>query len=41
MRGFSVQSAMFIRMPSGNNDGLDPADIETVGVIKDPLETPF
>jgi len=36
MRGFSVQPTMVNGMPSLNNGGLDPANIETVDVIKGP-----
>jgi len=39
MRGFSVQPTMAIGMPNLNNGGLDPANIETVDVIKGPSGT--
>ncbi|MBN3584200.1 TonB-dependent receptor [Algoriphagus aestuarii] len=41
MRGFSVQPTMVNGMPSLNNGGLDPANIETVDVIKGPSGTLF
>ncbi len=41
MRGFAVQPTMVNGMPSLNNGGLDPANIETVDVIKGPSGTLF
>ncbi|WPR75569.1 TonB-dependent receptor [Algoriphagus sp. NG3] len=41
MRGFSVQPTMVNGMPSLNNGGLDPANVETVDVIKGPSGTLF
>jgi len=41
MRGFSVQPSMVNGMPSLNNGGLDPANVETVDVIKGPSGTLF
>ncbi|MBR9774146.1 MAG: TonB-dependent receptor [Cytophagales bacterium] len=41
MRGFSVQPTMVNGMPSLNNGGLDPANIERVDVIKGPSGTLF
>ncbi len=39
MRGFAVQPTMVNGMPSVNNGGLDPANVETVDVIKGPSGT--
>ena len=36
MRGFSVQPTMINGMPSLNNGSIDPANIESVDVIKGP-----
>ncbi|WP_040417151.1 TonB-dependent receptor [Cyclobacterium qasimii] len=41
MRGFSVQPTMVNGMPSLNNGGLDPANVERVDVIKGPSGTLF
>ncbi len=41
MRGFAVQPTMVNGMPSVNNGGLDPANIETIDVIKGPSGTLF
>ncbi|UZD24414.1 TonB-dependent receptor [Algoriphagus halophytocola] len=41
MRGFAVQPTMVNGMPSLNNGGLDPANVETVDVIKGPSGTLF
>ncbi|MDR7130306.1 iron complex outermembrane receptor protein [Algoriphagus sp. 4150] len=41
MRGFAVQPTMVNGMPSLNNGGLDPANIETLDVIKGPSGTLF
>ncbi len=41
MRGFAVQPTMVNGMPSVNNSGLDPANIETIDVIKGPSGTLF
>ncbi|HSJ67310.1 MAG TPA: TonB-dependent receptor [Anditalea sp.] len=41
MRGFAVQPTMVNGMPSVNNGGLDPANIESVDVIKGPSGTLF
>lgn len=41
MRGFSVQPTMVNGMPSVNNGGLDPANVESVDVIKGPSGTLF
>ncbi|MEB2783782.1 TonB-dependent receptor [Algoriphagus persicinus] len=39
MRGFAVQPTMVNGMPSLNNGGLDPANVESVDVIKGPSGT--
>ena len=41
MRGFAVQPTMVNGMPSVNNGGLDPANVETIDVIKGPSGTLF
>ncbi len=41
MRGFAVQPTMVNGMPSVNNGGLDPANIESIDVIKGPSGTLF
>ncbi|MDN4167006.1 TonB-dependent receptor [Cytophagales bacterium LB-30] len=41
MRGFAVQPTMVNGMPSLNNGGLDPANIESIDVIKGPSGTLF
>jgi iron complex outermembrane receptor protein len=41
IRGFAVQPSMVNGMPSVNNGGLDPVNIETVDVIKGPSGTLF
>lgn len=41
MRGFSVQPTMVNGMPSLNNGGLDPANVERIDVIKGPSGTLF
>ncbi|KEO72137.1 TonB-dependent receptor [Anditalea andensis] len=41
MRGFSVQPSMVNGMPSVNNGGLDPSNIEQIDVIKGPSGTLF
>ena len=41
MRGFAVQPTMVNGMPSLNNGGLDPANVESVDVIKGPSGTLF
>lgn len=41
MRGFAVQPTMVNGMPSVNNGGLDPANIESIEVIKGPSGTLF
>ncbi|MBK6266044.1 TonB-dependent receptor [Marivirga sp. S37H4] len=41
MRGFSVQPTMVNGMPSVNNGGLDPANVESIDVIKGPSGTLF
>ncbi|MAN88786.1 MAG: TonB-dependent siderophore receptor [Algoriphagus sp.] len=41
MRGFSVQPTMVNGLPSVNNGSLDPANIESVDVIKGPSGTLF
>ncbi|MDZ7614306.1 MAG: TonB-dependent receptor [Flavobacteriaceae bacterium] len=39
MRGFAVQPTMVNGMPSINNGGLDPSNVETIEVIKGPSGT--
>lgn len=41
LRGFSVQPSMVNGLPSVNNGGLDPVNIETIDVIKGPSGTLF
>lgn len=41
MRGFSVQPTLVNGMPNVNNGALDPANIETIDVIKGPSGTLF
>ena len=41
MRGFAVQPNMVNGLPSVNNGGLDPANVETIDVIKGPSGTLF
>lgn len=41
MRGFSVQPSMVNGLPSINNGALDPANVETIEVIKGPSGTLF
>jgi len=41
MRGFAVQPTMVNGMPSVNNGGLDPVNVETIDVIKGPSGTLF
>ncbi|HSF90166.1 MAG TPA: TonB-dependent receptor [Saprospiraceae bacterium] len=41
MRGFAVQPTMVNGMPSVNNGGLDPANVESIDVIKGPSGTLF
>lgn len=41
MRGFAVQPTLVNGMPSVNNAGLDPANIETIDVVKGPSGTLF
>lgn len=41
LRGFAVQPTMVNAMPSINNGGLDPANVETIEVIKGPSGTLF
>ena len=41
MRGFAVQPTMVNGMPSVNNGALDPANVETIDVIKGPSGTLF
>jgi iron complex outermembrane recepter protein len=41
MRGFAVQPTMVNGMPSVNNGGLDPANVETIDIIKGPSGTLF
>ncbi|MFC4874223.1 TonB-dependent siderophore receptor [Negadavirga shengliensis] len=41
MRGFAVQPTMINGMPGLNNGGLDPANIESIDVIKGPSGTLF
>ncbi|MDZ7607412.1 MAG: TonB-dependent receptor [Cyclobacteriaceae bacterium] len=41
MRGFAVQPTMVNGMPSVNNGGLDPANVELIDVIKGPSGTLF
>lgn len=41
MRGFSVQPTLINGMPNVNNGALDPANIETIDVIKGPSGTLF
>lgn len=41
MRGFSVQPSMVNGLPSINNGALDPANVETIDVIKGPSGTLF
>ncbi len=41
MRGFSVQPTMVNGMPAINNAGLDPANIESIDIIKGPSGTLF
>lgn len=39
MRGFSIQPTMVNGMPGINNGGIDPANVETIDVIKGPAGT--
>lgn len=41
LRGFAVQPSMVNGLPSVNNGGLDPVNIETIDVIKGPSGTLF
>lgn len=41
MRGFSVQPTLVNGMPNVNNGALDPANIETIDVVKGPSGTLF
>ncbi|MEY3199112.1 MAG: hypothetical protein RJA13_1070 [Bacteroidota bacterium] len=41
MRGFSVQPTMMNGMPSANNGVIDPANVESIEVIKGPSGTLF
>lgn len=41
MRGFAVQPTMVNGLPSVNNGSLDPANVETIDVIKGPSGTLF
>jgi len=41
LRGFAVQPSMVNGLPSVNNGGLDPANVETIDVIKGPSGTLF
>ncbi len=41
MRGFSIQPTLINGMPNVNNGALDPANIETIDVIKGPSGTLF
>lgn len=41
MRGFSVQPTLINGMPGINNGGLDPANVESIEVIKGPSGTLF
>lgn len=41
MRGFAVQPTMVNGMPSVNNGGLDPVNVESIQVIKGPSATLF
>jgi iron complex outermembrane receptor protein len=41
MRGFSVQPTLINGMPNVNNGALDPANIETIDVVKGPSGTLF
>lgn len=41
LRGFAVQPSMVNGLPSVNNGGLDPINIETIDVIKGPSGTLF
>ncbi|GAA0878847.1 TonB-dependent receptor [Algoriphagus jejuensis] len=41
MRGFAVQPSMVNGLPSVNNGSLDPANVETIDVIKGPSGTLF
>lgn len=41
MRGFSVQPTLVNGMPAINNAGLDPANVESIDIIKGPSGTLF
>lgn len=41
MRGFSIQPTLVNGMPNVNNSALDPANIETIDVVKGPSGTLF